>query len=73
MFHKPPMPTREELAAMSNEDLEKRLKQARAALQEAEQLAKDSTEQDKVFSAFEKEQKRRTKTALKQEADAGDH
>jgi hypothetical protein len=68
MFHKPPMPTREELAAMTNEDLDKKLKAARAALQEAEQLAKDSTGQDKVFSAYEAEQNRRFKNQIKREA-----
>jgi hypothetical protein len=68
MFHKPPMPTSEELAAMTNEDLDKKLKQARAALQEANQLARDASEQEKVFSAFEAEQNRRFKNQIKREA-----
>lgn len=68
MFHKPPMPTREELAAMTNEDLGKKMKAARAALQEAKQMARDATEQEKVFSAYEEEQNRRSKNALKREA-----
>jgi hypothetical protein len=68
MFYQPPMPTEEELAAMTDEDLDKRLKAARAALQEAEQLAQDSTEQDKVFSAYEAEQNRRFKNQIKREA-----
>ncbi len=68
MFHRPPMPTEEELAAMTDEDLAQQLKTARKALQEAHQLAKDATEQEKVFSAFEAEQNRRSKNALKREA-----
>ncbi len=68
MFHKPPMPTEEELAAMTDEDLAQQLKTARKALQEAKQLAKDATGQEKVFSAFEAEQNRRSKNALKREA-----
>jgi chaperonin cofactor prefoldin len=72
MFQKPPMPTREELAAMSKVDLEARLKEARAALQEAKQLAQDATEQEKVFSVYEAEQKRRSKSALKRESEAGE-
>lgn len=62
------MPTREELAAMTDEDLAKKLKEARAALQEANQLAKDATEHEKVFSAFEAEQNRRFKNQIKREA-----
>lgn len=68
MFNKPPMPTQAELAAMTGADLDTKLKAARAALQEAKQLAKDSDEQEKVFSAFEGEQKRRQESALKREA-----
>ena len=68
MFHKPPMPTQEELAAMTNEDLDKKLKAARKALQEAEQMARDASEQEKVFAAFEAEQNRRHQNALKREA-----
>jgi hypothetical protein len=68
MFHKPPMPTGEELAAMTDEDLDKRLKAARAALQEANQLAKDASEHEKVFAAFEAEQNRRFKNQIKREA-----
>ena len=68
MFNKPPMPDKEALAAMTDEVLATKLKAARAALQEAKQLAKDSGEQEKVFSAFEAEQKRRSNSALKREA-----
>ncbi len=56
------------MSALTDADLATKLKAARAALQEAKQLAKDSTEQEKVFSAFEDEQKRRSKNALKREA-----
>ena len=68
MFNKPPMPTQADLAAMTDADLDTKLKAARAALQEAKQLAKDSSEQEKVFSALEGEQKRRSESALKREA-----
>ncbi|MFS8120697.1 MAG: hypothetical protein ACMG55_19745 [Microcoleus sp.] len=68
MFNKPSMPSKQELSALTDADLATKLKAARAALQEAKQLAKDSTEQEKVFSAFEDEQKRRSKNALKREA-----
>ena len=68
MFHNPPMPTEEELAAITDEDLAQQLKTARKALQEAHQLAKDASEQGKVFAAFETEQNRRSKNALKREA-----
>jgi len=68
MFHKPPMPTHQELAAMTNEDLNKKMLKARAALQEAKQMARDASEQEKVFAAFEAEQNRRSKNALKREA-----
>ena len=69
MFKKIPMPTKKELAAMTKEDLEKRMTAARAALQEAKQLAKDASEQERVFSAYEKEQKRRSKSALELEVE----
>lgn len=69
MFKKIPMPTKKELAAMSDEDLDQNMTAARAALQEAKQLAKQSTEQERVFGAFEKEQKRRAKSALQIEAE----
>jgi len=69
VFKKLPMPTKKELAAMSDEDLEQKMHAARAALQEAKQLAKQSTEQERVFGAFEKEQKRRAKSALELEVE----
>lgn len=72
MFNIPPMPTREELAAMTDDDLEKRLKDARKALNEAKQLARDSREQEKVFAAYQTERDRRTKRTLQREAGAGD-
>ena len=63
------MPTKQELAAMTDEDLAEKLKTARAALQEAKQLAQDASEAEKVFAAFEAEQNRRSKSALKLEAE----
>ena len=59
------MPTKKELAAMSDEDLETKMIAARAAMQEAKQLAKQSNEQERVFTAFEREQKQRAKSAQK--------
>lgn len=49
MFKKVPMPTKKELAAMSDEDLETKMIAARAAMQEAKQLAKQSNEQERVL------------------------
>ncbi len=72
MFNIPPMPTREELTAMTDADLEKRLKDARKALNEAEQLAKNSREQESIFAAYQEERDRRTKGTLQREAEAGD-
>lgn len=69
MFKKIPMPTKKELSAMSDEVLEQNMHAARAALQEAKQLAKQSTEQERVFGAFEKEQKHRAKSALQAEVE----
>lgn len=73
MFQKPPMPSQAELAAMTDADLDTKLKAARAALQEAKQLAKDSSEQEEVFAVFEAELNRRSKNALKHEADLDDN
>jgi hypothetical protein len=67
MLKKLPMPTRKELAAMTDEDLDLKLQAARAAMQEAQQLARNSGEQEHVFRAYEKEQKHRQKSALKVE------
>ena len=64
MIRKLPMPTRKELAAMTDEDLEQKLQAARAVMQQAKQLARSSGEQERVFTAFEKEQKQRAKSAL---------
>ena len=64
MIRKLPMPTRKELAAMTDEDLEQKLQAARAVMQQAKQLARSSGEQERVFTAFEKEQKHRAKSAL---------
>ena len=61
------MPTKKELAAMTYEDLDQKLQAARAIMQESKQLARDATEQERVFGAYEKEQKRRTKSALQLE------
>ena len=69
MFKKIPMPTKKELAAMSDEDLDQKMNAARAVMQEAKQLAKQSTEQERVFGAFEKEQKHRAKSALQVEVE----
>ena len=71
MFKKLPMPTKKQLAAMTDEEIEKNIGQARLAFQEAKQLARDATEQEHVFGAYEKEQKRRAKTALEVEAKEG--
>jgi hypothetical protein len=73
MAKKLPMPSRKELTAMTDEDLEKRLQLARAAMQEAQQLARNSNEQEHVFTAYEKEQKRRTKSALQVELESGEN
>jgi len=70
MLKKLPMPTKKELAAMTDEDLDQKLQAARAAFQEAKQLARNSGEQERVFTAFEKEQKQRSKSALKVELEA---
>ena len=67
MLKKLPMPTKKELAAMTDEDLDQKLQAARAVFQEAKQLARNSGEQERVFTAFEKEQKQRSKSALKVE------
>ena len=64
MIRKLPMPTRKELTAMTDEDLEQKLQAARAVMQQAKQLARSSGEQERVFTAYEKEQKQRTKSAL---------
>ena len=64
MIRKLPMPTRKELTAMTDEDLEQKLQAARAVMQQAKQLARSSGEQERVFTAFEKEQKHRAKSAL---------
>jgi len=64
MIRKLPMPTRKELTAMTDEDLEQKLQAARAVMQQAKQLARSSGEQERVFTAFEKEQKQRAKSAL---------
>ena len=69
MFKKLPMPTKKQLAAMTDEQIDQNMLLARQALQEAKQLARQSTEQERVFSAYEHEQKRRAKTALEKEAD----
>ena len=69
MNKKIPMPTKKELAALTDEDLDQKVQAARVALQEATQLARDSTEQKHVFTAFEKEQKQRAKSSLVVEAD----
>ncbi len=71
MLKKLPMPTRKELAAMTDEDLDQKLQAARAAMQEAKQLARNSGEQERVFTAYEKEQKHRAKSALQVEAEQG--
>ena len=71
MLKKMPMPTKKQLAAMTDEQIEENIQIARLALQEAKQLARQSTEQERVFGAYEKEQKRRTKTALEVEAKEG--
>jgi hypothetical protein len=71
VFKKLPMPTKKQLAAMTDEEIEKNIGEARLALQEAKQLARDATEQERVFGAYEKEQKRRAKTALEIEAKEG--
>jgi hypothetical protein len=68
MFKKLPMPTKKQLAAMTDAQIDENIQHARQALQEAKQLARQSTEQERVFTAYEKEQKRRTKTALEEEA-----
>ena len=70
MFKKLPMPTKKQLATMTDEAIEEKIKIARLALQEAKQLARQSTEQERVFTAYEKEQKRRAKSALEAEAEA---
>jgi hypothetical protein len=69
MNRKLPMPSKKELAAMTDEDLDKKVQAARAIMQEAKQLARDATEQTHVFTAYEKEQKHRTKSALQVEAE----
>lgn len=71
MFKKLPMPTKKQLAAMTDEEIDANLQIARAAMQEAKQLARQSTEQERVFTAYEKEQKRRAKSALQEEAEEG--
>ena len=68
VFKKLPMPTKKQLAAMTDEQIEQNMLLARQALQEAKQLARQSTEQERVFTAYEKEQKRRAKSALEEEA-----
>ena len=70
MFKKLPMPTKKQLAAMTDEEIESNLQAARATMQEAKQLARQSNEQERVFGAYEKEQKRRAKNALEVEAEA---
>jgi hypothetical protein len=71
MFKKLPMPTKKQLAAMTDQQIEENIAVARLAFQEAKQLARQSTEQERVFGAYEKEQKRRAKTALEVEAKEG--
>ena len=68
MNRKLPMPTKKQLATMTDEDLDQKVQEARAIMQQAKQLARDSTEQVHVFTAYEKEQKHRAKSALKVEA-----
>jgi len=72
VIKKLPMPSKKELAAMTDEDLDQKLQIARAAYQEAKQLARNSGEQARVFTAFEREQKQRAKIALKLEAEKGE-
>jgi len=66
-MRKLPMPTKKDVAAMTDEDLDQKLQAARAVMQEAKQLGRDATEQERVFGAYEKEQKRRAKSALQPE------
>ena len=68
MLKKMPMPTKKQLAAMTDEEIEANLQAARAVMQEAKQLARQSNEQERVFTAYEKEQKQRAKSALEVEA-----
>lgn len=67
MLKKMPMPTKKQLAAMTDEQIETNLQAARASMQEAKQLARQSNEQERVFTAYEKEQKQRAKSALQTE------
>ena len=70
MLKKMPMPTKKQLAAMTDEEIEQNMQLARAAFQEVKQLARNSGEQERVFTAYEKEQKQRAKSDLKVEAEA---
>ena len=70
MLKKMPMPTKKQLSAMTDEEIEANLQAARASMQEAKQLARQSNEQERVFTAYEKEQKQRAKSALQTELEA---
>ena len=69
VLKKLPMPTKKELAAMTDEEIELKLQVARAAYQEVKQLARNSGEQQRVFTAYEKEQKQRVKSSLEVEVE----
>ena len=64
MLKKMPMPTKKQLTAMTDEEIEQNLQLARAAFQEVKQLARNSGEQERVFTAYEKEHKQRAKSSL---------